>query len=710
MTITATNDHNGPFTGTGATNQVFPFTFHAASADEIEVLLDDVIVNPSYYSVSLNGDSTGSVTATLSGEVYIRSRPNFTQDAAWERYAPYFPDQFNAPLDRAAQRDIWLKGQVDRAIRAPFGPALSDLPVERSSGILGFDTTGDLEIKTAQQIVDAATIAVSVSAAGVTSVTSTALLAALTEMTDGQEVYVSQAGYQGWFRFNTDDLSADVAADTYQGLTIAPASAPSGASGAWERLVGDDATYCLSWFGFSVANVATAHLRWQALEALLVSRGVPWARRILPVGTFTGFAPGLAASTSGVYLKTPGEVRGAGNLTVLDPNATYTGQGALIDVLASDIEVSHLKFARCQSDPATSDAFLCINVGSRHSAGASAAVATDRISLHDLWFDDCDNPIRAIRNQWASGVFTVPTKLDIYNIRITDCGYQAIVPWCDQVNIHDFDIQMKAGVTPRAFTHAFRILAAKSVRVSNGRIHDDMGINAFGIMRGGVDSTGNLYGAQYGEPEDIHISDVKMTGIGSAFRIYETTGLLTIANCSYRGNVLATTGEGTPFTFGHDAPMRNGQIVVQGGFYAGFNSAAYFANGNYKRVVFKDVLFVGNDAASHALDGVVQVDNAGTDALGAAKTGVRMLEIDGCRFLFKDSLFSFGVAITSAVAGSWFSLRNSVMPYNISANDIVQTSGAAGTVDGNATNRTYPAGLFAEQITNFATNPRTGEY
>lgn len=65
---------------------------------------------------------------------------------------------------------------------------------------------------------------------------------------------LSEAGREGTFHFTTGDLSAKVTADPSQGIYVAPASAPTGASGAWVRkftgrvnvkwfgAVGDDTT------------------------------------------------------------------------------------------------------------------------------------------------------------------------------------------------------------------------------------------------------------------------------------------------------------------------------------------------------------------------------------------------------------------------------------------------------------------------------------
>lgn len=65
--------------------------------------------------------------------------------------------------------------------------------------------------------------------------TSISALQALTGMTNGQSAFLSLGGRSGLFLWDGSDLSTEVAADTLQGVYIAPASDVTGASGAWVR-------------------------------------------------------------------------------------------------------------------------------------------------------------------------------------------------------------------------------------------------------------------------------------------------------------------------------------------------------------------------------------------------------------------------------------------------------------------------------------------
>lgn len=120
MSVNSTDAFSGPYTATGAT-QSFPFTFNAASRDEIELTADGVTIDPATYSVTLNSDGTGTVNATLTAgaEVFVESNPDFQQPAQFSRFAPYFPDAINVHLDRSAIRDIALADRVARTVVRP---------------------------------------------------------------------------------------------------------------------------------------------------------------------------------------------------------------------------------------------------------------------------------------------------------------------------------------------------------------------------------------------------------------------------------------------------------------------------------------------------------------------------------------------------------------------------------------------------------------
>ncbi len=81
---------------------------------------------------------------------------------------------------------------------------------------------------------------------GVAPVANGAALAAKAA-TAGQTAFLAETKREGLFVFSSANLSARVAADTRQGVHVAPSSDPSGASGAWVRSF--DGPVNVRWFG-----------------------------------------------------------------------------------------------------------------------------------------------------------------------------------------------------------------------------------------------------------------------------------------------------------------------------------------------------------------------------------------------------------------------------------------------------------------------------
>jgi hypothetical protein len=79
-------------------------------------------------------------------------------------------------------------------------------------------------------------------------------------------VLLTEAGREGLFVFDSSNLAAKVAADTYQGIYVARSSDSTGASGAWVRQI--DGPIQLSWFGFADGTANNA-ARAESVEALL---------------------------------------------------------------------------------------------------------------------------------------------------------------------------------------------------------------------------------------------------------------------------------------------------------------------------------------------------------------------------------------------------------------------------------------------------------
>jgi hypothetical protein len=96
-----------------------------------------------------------------------------------------------------------------------------------------------------------------------------------------QSAILAESGREGTFVFSTADLSAEVAADTAQGIYVAPSSDTTGASGAWVRTTSD----VVEAIKFGVSAISTDN--YAALgNAIAVARLLK-KTLLLPAGTLT---------------------------------------------------------------------------------------------------------------------------------------------------------------------------------------------------------------------------------------------------------------------------------------------------------------------------------------------------------------------------------------------------------------------------------------
>jgi hypothetical protein len=148
MTVLTTSTFTGPYAPNGSTT-AFPFTFRAMTAGEVKVVrrnsatgIEQVLAG---YTVTLSS-SGGTVTfgtAPGAGDpIYILPNPDFTQQTNFPTQGSWSPTTMNVALDRDAVRDIYLKGGLERSVRAPQGQPLDELPITRALHYLAWDAAG----------------------------------------------------------------------------------------------------------------------------------------------------------------------------------------------------------------------------------------------------------------------------------------------------------------------------------------------------------------------------------------------------------------------------------------------------------------------------------------------------------------------------------------------------------------------------------------
>jgi hypothetical protein len=227
MAVTTTNIFSGPFNPNGVTS-VFPFTFKAVSADEVTVKRADgsgneTIVDPALYTVGIDDEEGGTVTfaiAPAAGDpITIHSDPSFLQQAVFSNHAAYLPAVLNEALDRSAIRDQALKALGEEAKAEALAAAA------RAEELLGLarGPKGDPGSAGGNIVSSRTALAARTAAAGDNY-----------QLTEGVPAL---RGRYGSFVWNNANLSALVAVDPRQGLVVPPASSPSGAAGAWVRIL-----------------------------------------------------------------------------------------------------------------------------------------------------------------------------------------------------------------------------------------------------------------------------------------------------------------------------------------------------------------------------------------------------------------------------------------------------------------------------------------
>lgn len=112
-------------------------------------------------------------------------------------------------------------------------------------------------------------------------------------------IYLRESRREGWFEWNSSNLSAEVTADTQEGLYVAPSSDATGASGAWVRVV-ENEIYFADWWG--VAGDGTTDDTTAAQAA--ITSGVAtlcWPASTMAIATAGGLTGVSSQTWRGTY-------------------------------------------------------------------------------------------------------------------------------------------------------------------------------------------------------------------------------------------------------------------------------------------------------------------------------------------------------------------------------------------------------------------------
>ncbi|WP_175982548.1 gp53-like domain-containing protein [Caballeronia zhejiangensis] len=165
MTISSQGRKAGPFPGNGATT-VFPFTFKVFDKTDLKVLRVDAsgtsttLTLDSDYSVTLNADQNGSPGGSITYPVIGSPLPSgyslvglgdlpYDQETDITNLGGFYPEVIEDMVDKSTIQIQQLAENVSRAI--VFNEAESTSPVlptalGRANTVLGFDSSGALEL------------------------------------------------------------------------------------------------------------------------------------------------------------------------------------------------------------------------------------------------------------------------------------------------------------------------------------------------------------------------------------------------------------------------------------------------------------------------------------------------------------------------------------------------------------------------------------
>lgn len=173
-----------------------------------------------------------------------------------------------AQAQAAAVEAAEVLGQVDDAVASATASATASKNQAAASALAASGSSAAAAVSAAQAVTSAAGAVTSATNAGAyldaiqdaivglpseatlpLQAVSRTILASFTGMAAGRQAILSEVGRSGLFVWSAVNNSANVTADPLQGYYVAPASAPTGASGAWVRVPGIDLWTQASWFG-----------------------------------------------------------------------------------------------------------------------------------------------------------------------------------------------------------------------------------------------------------------------------------------------------------------------------------------------------------------------------------------------------------------------------------------------------------------------------
>lgn len=534
-------------------------------------------------------------------------------------------------------------------------------------------------------------------------VTTIELLAGIASPINGQVAKLVQTGRAGDFQYSTANHAANVTADPYQGLYVAPSADTDGSSGAWVRLVGIENVYHAAWWGWGGANNATNHLRGRTIEALRPSGStVVFPNEAFEVAALTSWV----GSGNGYLMTKPGRLTAAGPECVWTPS--HDENNNPITIATSDFEVDHLTFADFVTTGTANQRFP-IYVSSRYAGGP---VEIEDGKIHDNKFLRCSTGIRVMYQPWSvDGVATVftPRRIKIYRNTMLDHEYQGILPWGDDIELFANVVLFDQASTWRAQSFPIRCAGGNRVDMHHNRLQSIEGRAVCAIQTAGVDA---VDGSGFGRYQDARNHTFQHNICTGSMNIEDYAEDLDVSFNTFDdvGGLTSAVRNPTMITLASAAlPIRQGHCTILGNKGKGFNSIMT-VEGNYGIVEI-----CGNKATGNAYSGAA--NDAYLFKLNGALGYVRELTLKDNKQTGVAANYQYPIRLVGNTAGMAV-IEGNLVPEGVT--DPVVADGASGgkvktNDDGTfvnwgsqtaGSNVPVPTGTHAAAIANIATSPR----
>jgi hypothetical protein len=490
------------------------------------------------------------------------------------------------------------------------------------------------------------------------AVSTRGLLAGIASPVNGQTAYLAEAGREGWFKFSTSNLSASVTLDTFQALYVAPTAAPTGASGAWVRIV-NNLQYELSWWGVT-AGLADARSQFHSAM-----------QDLIPDGSTLWLPPYDCAVWGQVITRNNLTLRGRHpslSRLVHDPGATAAG---MLVFSGSHLLVDGVGFYG-KPDTTVVNATGCLYFGANN---AISAAYTD-VEVRNCTFDNSRVGFYFLRNTDAT------TGYPITNCRASNCVIRTqlegfSVFGADDVHVVDCDYDMVENDLT-AYNIAFRILGSQRVLIDGmrGKISGQYGFKLSAMLSS---LTGG--GSYRRINQDITVQNCVLTNCRAA-AVYaeECSGKLLIQNNQFTASrqsidnsiaiSLSSQNVGGVFT-------SYGRVTIRNNTFDGY-SMGVVHDGTIQRFTFRENTVVGNINTATYPDRIcARSDNGGAKLAEYLNNSFLMLTASGGSFKYQTATKA---VVTGAIAATTLTV-SAVTSGTLSVGDSITGTGVtAGTV------------------------------